>query len=61
MMFSKAAIAILGLVALSCTATDDRVSVAGLLTAPYQENLATASELASETGQSILIEFYRDT
>ena len=61
MTFTRIAIAMLGLVALSCTATEDRVSVAGLLTAPHQETIAAASEIASETGRSILIDFYTDT
>jgi hypothetical protein len=60
MMFTKAAIVILGLVALSCTATDDRVSVVGLTTSPYQETFAAAGEIAAEKDRSILIDFYTD-
>lgn len=59
-MFTKTAIAMLGLVVLSCTATDDRVSVVGLTTAPHQETFAAASEIAAEADRSILIDFYTD-
>ncbi len=61
MTFTKTAIATLGLIALSCTATDDRVSVSGLTTSPYHETFAAAGEIALETGRSILIDFYTDT
>ena len=60
MTVAKTAFVALVLVIVSCTASNDRVSVAGLATSPFHETFAAASTAATEAGRNILLDFYTD-
>lgn len=53
-------LAVLAIAGLSCTATKDRVSVAGLTMAPFHTSLADVTAAAADGDRNILIDFYTD-